>query len=220
MRPLEHGPVGLGRPGLGRCDDAVKQWREREPVEHVVERHVPVAGHDEPQSPGPRRAQRRGGIGEGAEVQRGEQRLGERVRWDGSEVGQGRQRIAEDLGAAAAERGERAGVPSEPEVHPVEGDLRPERSCGLRLADRDTEAATELLAQARSGWGERDEGAESVEQQRPGGDARAAETKIHTGIMEEGRAGGRKSAAAKLRIHAGAEVRVIPPSSLAPGDVS
>ncbi len=133
QRLLEDRRRGLARADFRRGEDPVEQRLELQRAQDTVQRHVPIAHHDEPLAARARGAECGPDVGERVEPQRREQRVDERVEVEAV----GRERRAQHLRAPAAERLEARRVAPLVEMGAVVGDLGGDRALGFgRAQDR------------------------------------------------------------------------------------
>ena len=111
--------AGLRAPASAEVTIAVEQRLELERAQDPVQRHVPIARHHQPLAARAGRLERRPGIRERGEAQRGEQRVEQRIELQAGR----RERVAEHAGAAATEPLEAGLVAAVVEMGAVVGDL-------------------------------------------------------------------------------------------------
>ena len=162
----QRGPEDLGRRlrGSDHCGrhHAVEQRSQPCPLEHLRQRRVPVAGHHQAQPAGAQLLESRGGVGEGVEVERRQQRLAHLSQLDVWQL----ERVAQHRRAAVAQGGQRGGIAALQVVREVVGDLGRESACRALLAHLDARHPSQLRAQARGGRLHAHERSEGVNRER------------------------------------------------------
>ena len=164
-RVLEDRHAGLADADRGRGHDRVQQRGQPDSREHLHQRDVPVGHHDHALPLGAGAFERRQSVVERAELQRGQQRLGELLGRHARQSPAGRQPRAQRLRAASAQISQRDRVAALVEVRAVVGDLSGDRVARPGLADVHAKPSRELGPQPRGGIVEAQQRPECVDQQ-------------------------------------------------------
>ncbi len=155
---------GLRRPHLGRGRDAVEALAQASPLEHIVERDVPVARDDEAQAAFAPARERRGDLGEGREAEAVEQRRQQLARAE--RLRAAAQLRRDDARALQAQLEQALRIGGAHAVGAVVAHLGAQRAPAVFGGDFDAVALAHQRLQRRQGRLQLEQGPERVEEDR------------------------------------------------------